>query len=437
VSPARSAALATAPKTGTLGVEKARQLLAQCKSVDEAKEIRDRATAVQVYLREQRASREAQNDAGEIKVRAERRLGQLLDEQKKTGERQGRGDAGRAAANGPKAQRERLAPEVPPAPAKTLEELGVDRNQAARWRAVAQVPEEKLETFIKAQREHPAGEITTAGLIRVANSRNPHAASRVNDGDPEKNERYTRKKLREALHRRFRFEVDAFGHPQAPMSKLIGAFYTREDNAYRQDFTKRRSFFQPPWDEIPQAVEFIHEQAEKGMPLGVLLGPATRTEQPYWHTFIEPYRPDRGGSGVRVEMIEGRENYGNPDDPECEDPENHGIGMASCLVIWEGERRRSSDHPLPGPPALPPEVIPVLISVDRFKGEATDLGFTARLTWIGTPRAEVLLVKCGRRGCQGDMRVQLNQERLVPRGELQSLRRHNQEAHGGKKRSRR
>lgn len=58
---------------GLLKVEQARQLLAECRRVDDAKLIRDKAQAIAAYLRQQNASAEAQNDAAEIKLRAERR----------------------------------------------------------------------------------------------------------------------------------------------------------------------------------------------------------------------------------------------------------------------------------------------------------------------------------------------------------------------------
>lgn len=74
---------------------------------------------------------------------------------------------------------------------------------------------------------------------------------------------------------------------------------------------------------------------------------------------------------------------------------------------------------------------PALISGDRFKGEAVDLGFTAKLVWSGTPRVEQLLVKCGLRGCRWDHRAFLNGERLVSRAQLKILRRHQRESHAG------
>lgn len=144
--------LAKAP-VALLKVEEARQILAECKRVDEAKSIRDKAEAIRAYLRQQNASREAQNDAAEIKLRAERRLGELLQEQKARGERADRGN--------PK-QKSHAATIAPP----TLRDLGIEKTQAARWQDIAKIPEPKFEAYVKEQRERNDGEITTAGLRR-------------------------------------------------------------------------------------------------------------------------------------------------------------------------------------------------------------------------------------------------------------------------------
>lgn len=141
---------------GLLKVEEARRLLAECTRVDEAKDIRDKAAAIRVYLRQQGASREAQNDAAEIKLRAERCLGELLAEHKDGGERANQGT-----------HRKKLQPATscaPPPP--TLRDLGIERYSAKRWQDVARVPEAKFEAFIQGQRDRPDGEITTAGLRR-------------------------------------------------------------------------------------------------------------------------------------------------------------------------------------------------------------------------------------------------------------------------------
>lgn len=127
---------------GSQKVEEARQLLARCVKVDEAKNIRDQAAAIQAYYRQQRAGRAAQNDAAEIKLRAERRLGELLQPEK---EKRG----------GAKSQRVTLPADV-------------TRKQSSRWQEVARVPEPKFEAYVREQREDPTGEITTAGLSREA-----------------------------------------------------------------------------------------------------------------------------------------------------------------------------------------------------------------------------------------------------------------------------
>ena len=57
--------------------------LAACRTTDEAREIRDRATAMRAYAR-QAKDRTLEADAFEIRTRAERRLGELLLAQKAT-----------------------------------------------------------------------------------------------------------------------------------------------------------------------------------------------------------------------------------------------------------------------------------------------------------------------------------------------------------------
>lgn len=135
---------------GLLKVEEARQLLAECVRVDDAKQIRDQAAAIRVYLRQQNASREAQNDAAEIKLRAERRLGELLEPDREK----------RGTVNG---LHVRSLPE------------GVSHKQSFRWQEMARIPDKKFERYVREQRESPVGEITTAGLTR--------AAARVDDDD--------------------------------------------------------------------------------------------------------------------------------------------------------------------------------------------------------------------------------------------------------------
>ena len=57
--------------------------IAEAKSLDEAKDIRDKSIAMAAYAR-QAKNKDLEADAVEIRMRAERRLGQMLGEHKRT-----------------------------------------------------------------------------------------------------------------------------------------------------------------------------------------------------------------------------------------------------------------------------------------------------------------------------------------------------------------
>src|SRR5215211_626697 len=59
------------------------QALAEAKSYDEVKGILDTQAAIQAYAR-QAKNKDLEVDAAEIRIRAERRLGELIAEQKRT-----------------------------------------------------------------------------------------------------------------------------------------------------------------------------------------------------------------------------------------------------------------------------------------------------------------------------------------------------------------
>src|SRR5258708_10165574 len=142
-------------------LETARRLLAEVRSVDDAKAIHDFAEAARVYARQARLGLEAQNDAAEIKLRAERRLGELLAARPK----QDGGDAARA--------RSQAATEVPP----RLGDLGISKSQSSRWQAISAVPADVFDRHLADVREQGrrdgTTELTSAGAILLARQYRP------------------------------------------------------------------------------------------------------------------------------------------------------------------------------------------------------------------------------------------------------------------------
>ena len=122
------------------------QALAEARSFDEIKEIRDKAEAVRKYAQSASLGLDIQNRAAEVKLRAERQAGKLLSEMTLRG-----GDRRSKSHN------ERLK----------LDDLGISRNQSTRWQMQARVPESVFREHIKLTCD--AGkELTSARLIRLA-----------------------------------------------------------------------------------------------------------------------------------------------------------------------------------------------------------------------------------------------------------------------------
>lgn len=148
---------------GELDVERARAILARCRSVDQARDIRDKARAIEVYQRAHIASREAQQDAAEIVLRAERRLGELIAETEKP--KGGRPSKTHNATLG-----------------VSLADRGITLMQSSRWQRLARVPESDFEAHVAAVRAR--GErLTTASAVRLA-SEQPRSRPEPDDFHP-------------------------------------------------------------------------------------------------------------------------------------------------------------------------------------------------------------------------------------------------------------
>ena len=113
--------------------------VARAPTVDEVQEIASNAEALRAYGRQAR-DRQRERDAAEIRIRAERRLGELMQGGART--------IGKAKAGRPLKNRVETKPDLPP----TLAEAGIAKNLAYRARRLAAMPKAAFDEPLKDKR---------------------------------------------------------------------------------------------------------------------------------------------------------------------------------------------------------------------------------------------------------------------------------------------
>jgi hypothetical protein len=146
----------------------AKKAIAECKTIDEIKSIRDKAEAMKAYAKQIGESQEVQNEIAEIKIRAERRAGEMLKEmpREKPGEYQKSNDS--------------TFDKKP-----SLDEIGVTKSESSSWQRIADIPEDIFEQHI-AEVKDEKKELTTAGTLKLVKE--------IKKSDRIKNENEGRKK---------------------------------------------------------------------------------------------------------------------------------------------------------------------------------------------------------------------------------------------------
>jgi N6-adenosine-specific RNA methylase IME4 len=126
----------------------AKKAIAECKSIDEVKNIIDKAQAMKAYAKQINESLQVQNDIAEIKLRAERKAGEMLKEtsKQKPGEYQ-------------RLQDVTVAP--------SLKDLGIQKHQSSRWQKIANIEEDKFEELINETKQEEK-ELTESMLLKEA-----------------------------------------------------------------------------------------------------------------------------------------------------------------------------------------------------------------------------------------------------------------------------
>lgn len=108
----------------------------------EAASIVAKADAIRYLAEKADMSFEVQNQAAEVALRAKRRAGELLRD---------------VITHGG----------APESHAVTLGDLGIQKQTASRWYSIADIPEERFETYL-ADEQAQHRELTTAGAVRLA-----------------------------------------------------------------------------------------------------------------------------------------------------------------------------------------------------------------------------------------------------------------------------
>lgn len=128
--------------------DNAKRELELATNIDEVKDLRDKAEALRLYMRQAGESLEMQNKCAEIKIRAERRAGEILKETPK--------HPGAAT----------LCHDVTALP-KRLDDIGITRKQSSRFQAIARIPEPTFEEHI-AKTKSLKRELTSSDLLKLS-----------------------------------------------------------------------------------------------------------------------------------------------------------------------------------------------------------------------------------------------------------------------------
>lgn len=134
--------------------EAACRALAECKAVDEVKAWADKAAAMQAYGRMAK-DKTLEVDASEIRIRAERRLGEMLTAQKQGG---GLAAGTRGQLAGKSGDGLAVVANDRQKPAPKLADAGISKDLSSRAQKLAAVPEAEFEAEVGAWRERVTAE---------------------------------------------------------------------------------------------------------------------------------------------------------------------------------------------------------------------------------------------------------------------------------------
>ncbi len=173
-------------------------------------------------------------------------------------------------------------------------------------------------------------------LVGFRANNHPQQVGR-NGVDDEIDDRGTPQDFYDQLNARYRFTLDVAA---APHNAKCANYYTRLADGLLQPWTGS-VWCNPPYSGLDRWLEKAWAEwrrdemgcAPWDHPLRsiVMLLPANRPEQPWWQTWVEPYR-DRPGSPLSVEFLPGRLRFIKPGATKIRPNERPPVGC--CLLVW-------------------------------------------------------------------------------------------------------
>lgn len=236
--------------------------LAAAKSTDEVKRIRDSAAALRAYAK-QAKNKQLEIDAAEIRIRAERRVGELMAAQRQS---IGLSEGGRPKKTGSKSD--------PVSP--TLTDAGIDKHLADRARKLAAVPAPEFEQQIgkwRARSEQAAERVTATVIHPKGSNSNVHFSS-------DTPEHYTPETFLAAVREVFGDvpDLDPCSNSRTTPNVAAHAHYTADDDGLAQPW-RGRVFVNPPYGRDIQAwTEKMRQEWARGKVLELIALLPARTD---------------------------------------------------------------------------------------------------------------------------------------------------------------
>ena len=252
---------------GTLAkISQARRALEAAKTLDDVLRIRDQAAAVAQYLKASRESLEVANQAAEIKIRAERKAGEITAAME-------HGKDGRKP-------KETCNSVLQVSKSEQLAEVGLDRMAASRLEDLARIPEDRFEDLVRADTATAEGrELTTADLKRRA--KDVHVSH--NSGEMEW---YTPSLYVDAARKVMGgIDLDPASSDVAQDTVGAGEYFTAEEDGLEYEW-HGRVFLNPPYgkDAIGWFVDkLLSEISERRVEQAILLT-NNATDTAWWQT---------------------------------------------------------------------------------------------------------------------------------------------------------